>query len=153
MKVSPMFIVWQNGKPHVITDHSASGLNKGIPREEDQVRYDDMCSFGQTLHDVKEYNPQCRLITFKSDVATAFLNLPAHPLWQLRQVVVVEGHLHIVRRLVFGNRASPRCWCAVSGLMCWIATKKLKSVGLHVYMDDFFSWDFTDNLILYHGKR
>jgi hypothetical protein len=111
-----------------------------------------MLSFGQTLHDAKEYNPQCRLITFKSDVATAFLNLPAHPLWQLRQVVVVEGCLHIVRHLIFGNWASPRCWCAVLGLMCWIATKKLKIVGLHVYMDDFFGWDFADNLILYHGK-
>jgi hypothetical protein len=153
MKVSPMFVIWQHGKPRVVTDHSASGLNEGIPREEAHVKYDDMRSFGQTLHDAKECNPHRRLVTFKSDVATAFLNLPAHPLWQLRQVVVVDGRLHIVRRLVFGNRASPRCWCAVSGLMCWIATKKLNIVGLHVYMDDFFGWDFADNLILYRDRH
>lgn len=152
MKVSPMFVIWQQGKPRVVTDHSASGLNDGIPREEARVKYDDMRSFGQTLHDAKEANPHRRLITFKSDVATAFLNLPAHPLWQLRQVVVVDGRLHIVRRLVFGNRASPRCWCAVSGLMCWIATRKLDITGLHVYMDDFFGWDFADRLLYYRGK-
>ncbi|KIL55010.1 hypothetical protein M378DRAFT_91540, partial [Amanita muscaria Koide BX008] len=61
--------------------------------------------------------------------------------------------MYIVRRLVFGNRASPRCWCAVSGLLCWIATRKLDIHGLHVYMDDFFGWDFADNLIQYRGMR
>jgi hypothetical protein len=153
MKVSPMFVVWQNEKPHVVTDHSASGLNNGIPRTEASVKYDDMRTFGQSLHDAKLGNPGRRMVTFKSDVATAFLNLPAHPLWQLRQVVVVEGHLHIVRRLVFGNRASPRCWCAVSGLICWIAVRKLDIVGLHVYMDDFFGWDFADQLVFYRGRH
>lgn len=32
MKVSPMFVVWQKEKARVITDHSSSGLNDGIPR-------------------------------------------------------------------------------------------------------------------------
>ena len=90
-------------------------------------------------------------MTFKSDVASVFLNLPAHPLWQLRQAVTVDGKLYIVRRLVFGNRASPRIWCAVSGLICWIAVRKLDIDGLNVYMDDFFSWDFADNLTHFHG--
>lgn len=30
--ISPMFVVWQNQKPRVVTDHSASGLSDGIPR-------------------------------------------------------------------------------------------------------------------------
>jgi hypothetical protein len=34
MKMSPMFVAWQKNKPRVITDHSASGLNDGIPRAE-----------------------------------------------------------------------------------------------------------------------
>ena len=45
MKISPMFVVWQE-KPRVITDHSASGLNDGIPRSEAKVQYDDMHPFG-----------------------------------------------------------------------------------------------------------
>jgi hypothetical protein len=119
-------------------------LKDGIPKDEAHVRYDDMRPFGQELRSARNKSPQQSLILFKSDVASAFLNLPAHPIGQLNQTVVVDGNFHIVRRLVFGNRASPRCWCAVSGLICWIAIHKYSIEGLHVYMDDFFGWDFSD---------
>jgi hypothetical protein len=153
MKVSPMFVMWQHEKPRVVPDHSSSGINDGIPQAKAKVKYDDMRSFGQTLHDACEANPGRCIITFKSDISTAFLNLPAHPLFQLRQVVNIEGKLYIVRHLVFGNRASPRIWCAVSGLLCWLAVHKFDILGLHVYMDDFFGWDFEDHLIKFWGRR
>jgi len=152
MRMSPMFIVWQNRKAHVITDHSGSGINNGIPKSEAKVCYDDMHPFQQSLCDAHTSNPGHCILTFKSDVASAFLNLPAHPLWQLCQVVTVKSKLYIVHCLVFGNHASPHCWCAVSGLLCWLAIQKLGIFSLHVYMDDFFGWDFEDNLIMYHGK-
>ena len=152
MKFSPMFVVWQNEKPRVVTDHKSSRLNDSIPRSEAHVKYDDMHPFGQTLRQARAENPSRRLILFKSDVASAFLNLPAHPIWQLRQIVTVDKQLYIVRRLVFGNRASPRCWCAVSSLICWLAIYKFNVDGLHVYMDDFFGWDYDDNLVYYHGR-
>ena len=152
MKISPMFVVWQHEKPRVITDHTGSGLNDGIPKEEAHVQYDDMRTFSQALHDAIECNPLREIVTYKSDIASAFLNLPAHPLWQMRQIVLVDEVGYVVRRLVFGSRGSPRCWCSVSGLICWLATKKLDIVDLHVYMDDFFGWDFKDNCLLFHGK-
>jgi hypothetical protein len=151
MKSSPMFVIWQNGKPRVVTDHASSGLNDGIPKEESKVQYDDMHPFGHALRLARQQNPAVDLILYKSDVASAFLNLPAHPVWQLRQVVLVDDKKYIVRRLVFGNRASPRCWCAVSALICWIAERKLNIIGLHVYMDDFFGWEFASNLVFFHG--
>ncbi|KAH6887388.1 hypothetical protein BKA70DRAFT_1029754, partial [Coprinopsis sp. MPI-PUGE-AT-0042] len=46
MHASPLFVVWQKTKGRVITDHSPSGLNDGIPREDAKVRYDDMRTFG-----------------------------------------------------------------------------------------------------------
>ncbi|KAF8799123.1 hypothetical protein BYT27DRAFT_7318460, partial [Phlegmacium glaucopus] len=46
MKLSPMFVIWQKQKPRVITDHSGSGLNYGIPKEESRVHYNDMHPFG-----------------------------------------------------------------------------------------------------------
>ncbi|KIJ99243.1 hypothetical protein K443DRAFT_63230, partial [Laccaria amethystina LaAM-08-1] len=49
MKMSPMFVVWQNSKARVVTDHSGSGINDGIPKSEAKVRYDDMHPFGQSL--------------------------------------------------------------------------------------------------------
>ncbi|CAA7268094.1 unnamed protein product [Cyclocybe aegerita] len=148
-----MFVAWQKEKPHVITDHSASGLNDGIPRTEAKVHYDDMRIFGQILFNARCQHHGQRLVMWKSDIASAFLNLPAHPLWQLRQIVVVDGKFYIVWRLVFGNRASPRIFCSLSGLLCWIAVKKLGIEGLLVYMDDFYGWDFADNLIKFHGRR
>jgi hypothetical protein len=40
----------------------------------------------------------------------------------------------------------------VSGLLCWLGVWKLGIVGLHVYMDDFFGWDYADNLVWFRGK-
>jgi hypothetical protein len=151
MKLSPVFVIWQNGKPRVITDHTASGLNDYIPRLEAKVHYDDMRSFGQVLFDAKRAYPNEALVTWKSDVSSAFLNLPAHPIYQLRQVVDVDGVWRLIHRLVFGNRASPRCWCSVSGLMCWIGIKKFHIRDLHDYMDDFFSWGLASDLVIYKG--
>ena len=111
-----------------------------------------MRSFRQTLHNAQATNPEKHLVTFKSDVTSTFLNLPAHPIFQLHQVVKIEGKLFIVWHLVFGNQALPCCWCAISGLFCWLGINKLGITGLHVYMDDFFGWDYANNLIHYWGK-
>lgn len=153
MQVSPLFVNHRDPtKPRVITDHSASGLNEGIPKAEAKVRYDDMHDFGQTLHDIHLLFPNRTFILYKSDVASAFLNLPAHPLWQLRQIVIVDGKMHIVYRLVFGSRASPRIWCALSSLLCWIAIHKFDIDGIFVYMDDYYGWEFAENLVEFHGQ-
>jgi len=59
MKSSPMFVAWQKNKPRIITDHSASGLNDGIPKAEGRVKYDDMHPFGQALYEWIKQN-SCR---------------------------------------------------------------------------------------------
>jgi hypothetical protein len=151
MKVSPIFVVWQKGKPRVVNDHSASGLNDSIPRSEAKVQYDDMRTFGQVMYDAKQAHLYEDLVTWKSDVSSAFLNLPAHPIYQLRQVVEVDEIRRIIHRLVFGNRGSPRCWCSVAGLMCWLGIKKFDIKNLHDFMDDFFSWAQALDFVLYKG--
>ena len=72
-------------------------------------------------------------------------------LGQLCQVVKVDDNLHIVCHLVFGNLASPPCWCAMSGLICWIPTQKFNILGLHIYMDGLFGWSLADDLVYFHG--
>ena len=96
MKISPMFMVWQNEKLCVVTDHTCSGINDGIPQSEAKVKYSDMWTFSQNLHNACLSNPGRCLVTFKSDIASALLNLPAHPIFQLHQVVRIEGKLFIV---------------------------------------------------------
>ncbi|KAJ3737623.1 hypothetical protein DFJ43DRAFT_968916, partial [Lentinula guzmanii] len=154
MKLSPMFVVWQGetNKARVVTDQSASGLNDGVSKEDAHVRYDDMHSFGAALRQAKLRHPGRKLILFKDDVKGAFPTLPAHPAWQLKQVVTVSSALHIVRVMVFGGRAIPRTWCAFASLILWILVRKLDIVGLHMYMDDFFGWDFDDNCAFFRGR-
>ena len=100
MKVSSIFVVCQKGKARIVNDHTTSGLNDCIPRAEAKVHYDDMRTFGQVMFNAKRAFPNETLltwnITWKSDVLSAFLNLPAHPIYQLRQVVDVEGILRII---------------------------------------------------------
>ena len=144
-----MFVVWQKQKPQIITNHVGSSLNDGIFRENSKVKYDNMHPLGQAMPQAHQDNPSVDLILYKLDVATAFLNLPVHPIWQLCQVVTVDNAKYIKCCLVFGNRASPHCWCAVSALICWIGEQKLNIRGLHVYMDDFFGWDFATDLVLF----
>ena len=103
MKVSPLFVVWQKNKLRVIVDHSGSGINNGIDKEDGKVKYDDMWSFGHQLHYAQQSNPDHELHLFKSDVAKVFLNLPVHPIWQLHQLVKVDKQYHVVRRLIFGT--------------------------------------------------
>jgi hypothetical protein len=152
MKISPMSVAWQHGKPQIITDHSTSELNAEILREDAKVWYDDMHNFGQALHDAQLENVGQQLVLYKDDVASTFLNLPAHPIWQIRQVVIVDGKLQIVRRLVFGNRASPRVRCVISRLLCWIAIQKFSIPDLYIYMDDFYGWDYEDDMIFYRRQ-
>ncbi|KZT09032.1 uncharacterized protein LAESUDRAFT_622439, partial [Laetiporus sulphureus 93-53] len=49
MKISPMFIVWWDEKPHIITNHSAPGLNDSILDAEAKVHYDNMRDFRQEM--------------------------------------------------------------------------------------------------------
>lgn len=139
---------WSNPIP----DHVGSGLNNGIPKADAKVSYDDMHLSGQIMWNEWCSFPSWKIVTFESDVAFAFLNLPAHPIWQLCQIVTVDSKLFIVWQLVFGNRASPCIWCAVSGLLCWIAIHKFDICTLNVDMDNFFGVNFADNLVFFHGK-
>ena len=66
MKISPVFVIWQKGKARVVTDHTASGLNDGIPRCEAKVQYDDMRTFGQAIFNAKRSHPNDDLVTWKS---------------------------------------------------------------------------------------
>ena len=56
IKVSPMFVVWQNEKPCVVTDHSHSRINDNIPCSETKVKYNDMRTFSQMLEPQTQEN-------------------------------------------------------------------------------------------------
>ena len=48
-------------------------------------------SLGVSILQIKEENPHADLILFKSDVSAAYQQLPMHPLYQILQIVMVNG--------------------------------------------------------------
>lgn len=87
------------------------------------------------LHFRREHGKVC-LVLWKSDVSEAFRHHPAHPLWQIKQVVTTNiptkdeidhgidrGTLvcTVDWRSCFGSCASPRNWSSIMGLVIWVA--------------------------------
>lgn len=58
------------------------------------------CMILHSLHDAQVADVGHQPILYKDDVASAFLNLPTHPIWQIQQVTMVNGKFNIVHQLV-----------------------------------------------------
>ncbi|KAJ3727532.1 hypothetical protein C8R42DRAFT_340177 [Lentinula raphanica] len=127
-------------------------------------RMDTMKEFIPALLRYRRENPHQKLVMWKSDVSEAYRLLPMHPLWQIKQVVtsnlptrdeVREGQrVDEIKRSVdwcatFGNRASPRLWFSVIGLVLWIAMYVKLIIDIFCYVDDVYGWEKEDNLMLY----
>jgi hypothetical protein len=140
-------------KPHsdklrMVFDHSAEpySLNSLIPKEERSVHLDNLADLGRILRRVRcQYGRDLRLVLFKSDVSRAYRLMPMHPLWQIRQIVTIDGHRHVDRCNQFGNGAAGRVWGCFIALVLWIAIFIYAINDLLGYVDDEFSWEFAFN--------
>ncbi|EJD44846.1 hypothetical protein AURDEDRAFT_166028, partial [Auricularia subglabra TFB-10046 SS5] len=152
MTSSPVFAV---PKPHsdkfrLVVDHSAGNpsLNSFIDRSNVSTRLD-------TLHDLVRFLRAQRargcgqLSMFKSDVSKAYRRLPAHPLWQIKQIVSVGGARHVDRCCNFGTKSSGDFWFSLMALVLYVAVFVRGIDSLLVYVDDTFSFDDFANLVLY----
>ncbi|KZT42580.1 DNA/RNA polymerase, partial [Sistotremastrum suecicum HHB10207 ss-3] len=145
-------------KPHseklrLITDQSRGplALNSWISSESASVRYDTLRDLAIVLREYRKAEPHQVFTLWKSDVASAFRLIPMHPLWQIRQVIKIDETYHVDRCMVFGNRAAPRIWCTIAGLLAWIGIYKRKIRILQHYMDDYWSIERNDLLIPYRS--
>ncbi|KIJ24645.1 hypothetical protein M422DRAFT_194440 [Sphaerobolus stellatus SS14] len=135
----------------LITDQSAGphSLNSFIPRDAATVRYDNMHDFGKLLRKAHSKYGRAPAYLFKSDCSEAFRRIPMHVLWQIRQIVTVDGERHVDRCLVFGNRGAPNIWCSFMALVIWIAIKVKFIEDLLHYMDDAFGYEMDPVLEYY----
>lgn len=149
--------IWVVPKPHsdkfrMVIDGS-DGLyapNALIPRDRVGVPLDNMYHLGAALIRARViHGPSARLVVFKSDVAKAYRLLPMTPLWQVHQVITIEGGRHIDRCNNFGWRGAGGLWGCFFGLVMWIAIHIESILDLFAYVDDTFSWDLEDNLLRY----
>jgi hypothetical protein len=148
--------LWVVPKPHtdkfrLVVDHSAGDYspNSFIPPEEASVHLDTLHALGKALLDVRSRFGNVPVVLFKTDVSQAYRRLPVHPLWQLRQVVSIQGSFHVDNNNNFGNRGAGRLWVTFFSLVLWIAVFIKLINDLFAYVDDAFSWEFADRVTFY----
>jgi hypothetical protein len=154
MYSSPIGVV---PKPHssklrMVFDHSAEPYspNSRIPKERRSLQLDTLTDLGRSLRRVRRsLGTEIRLILFKSDVSRAYRLIPMHPLWQLMQIVTIDGLRHVDRDNEFGGGASGRIFWTFISLVLWIAINVVCLEDLLGYVDDDYSWDFAQNMEWY----
>ena len=139
------------GKFRLIIDQSCGphALNSTIQKSQVKVKLDGVHELGTALLSVRKDHPDRKLTLFKSDVKSAYRQLPMHPLWQIKQVVSIDDQRHVDRCNTFGNRGGGWNWNAFSSLVNWIGTEKKNIPDLLGYVDDNFGWEFEGNTKYY----
>ena len=136
----------------MITDHSAGKFapNSWIAREDAHIKFDSLHDLGKRILQLRAvHGPLAPLVLWKSDVSLAYRHIPMHPLWQMKQIVTIDGRRHVDRCMVFGSRASARIWCTFFNLVLWIAVHVVGIPHLLAYMDDCFSVTASRVRLLY----
>lgn len=143
----------RSDKLRLVVDHSASkhSLNSMIPREAIAGgRLDTLKDLGQSLIEYRRiHGDKVELVVFKSDVSAAYRRMPMHPLWQIKQIITVDGERQVDRNNNFGNRGAQRIWAAFMALVNWIAINVRGLKHVKVYTDDNFSFECAKKVKLY----
>ena len=142
----------RSAKLRLVNDHSAGpfSLNSMIAREDVVgAKMDSISDLTTALLRYRRSHPDKLLVMFKSDVSAAYRRLPLHPLWQIKQIVTIDGIRHVDRNTSFGGRGSCRDWTAFMGLVLWIAIFIKLLTDLFGYIDDGFSFDEEGRVLWY----
>ena len=144
-------------KPHsnklrLVVDQSSGDFapNSFIPRQSIVVPLDNLQDLGAILRHVRvEHGPSTKLVVFKSNISQAYRRLLVHSLWQLFQIITIDGERHVDRNNNFGNRGAGGLWGTFMGIVLWITINIKHILDLLAYVDDTFSWEFTNNFLWY----
>ena len=105
------------------------------------VKMDSISDLIGVLLRYRKLHPYKGLVLFKSDVLAAYRRLPLHPLWQIKQIITIDGHRHVDCCTSFGGRGSCHDYTAFMGLVLWIAIFVKLLTDLFSYIDDNFSFE------------
>ena len=81
-------------KLHLVVDHSASSysLNSMIMRDDIAgAHLDTIKDLANSIIQFRRQFGNVKLVLFKSDVSAAYRRLPMHPLWQIKQIITIDG--------------------------------------------------------------
>ena len=136
----------------MVVDHSAGkySLNSIIdPKDIAGVKLNEIHSLGISLRTFRADNPNAKLVIFKSDMGTAYCQMPMHFLYQLLTIITVDNECRIDHCNNFGNRGSQKIWQSFMSLVMWILVFQRDLKHLKCYMDDVFSFSADGNLAFY----
>ena len=142
----------RSSKLRLVNDHNAGpySLNSMISREDVAgAKMDSISDLIGALVRFRRRHPDKTLVLFKSDVSAAYRRLPLHPLWQIKQIVTVDGCRHVDRCTSFGGRVSCHDYTAFMGLVLWMAIFIILIADLFGYIDDNFFFDEEGNVLWY----
>lgn len=154
MQTSPIGVV---PKPHsdkkrIVVDQSAGewSLNSYVDRDDASgIHLDNITDLGRALLRFYRKHGRPPRRVFKNDSSSAYRRMPVSALWQVKQVLSIDGSYHVDRCMVIGGRASGKIWCIFFGLVLWIATNVLGIDDIFHYMDDVFGLDDSQRLEYY----
>lgn len=124
------------------SEPSGNSVNDHIPECEGRVEYDKLKQLALVI--VKLHSQGMRnMLPWKLDVSRAFRHLPLHPLFALRNGVILKSRkgtnqYYIDSQACFGGRAFPRAYCMFDDLVVWIAMKNFQVNILFHYVDDHY---------------
>jgi len=72
-----------------------------------------------------------------------------HPLWQVKQVLTVDGQHYVDWNNNFGRQGSPKVWISFMSLVAWIAIHKEFIDTLKLYMDNSFPFEVAGLMLHY----
>lgn len=134
----------------MVLDHSAGigAPNSSISRGDIHIKLDNVQHLGHNILAMRHQGRDPRYL-FKDDVSGAYRLLPLDPLYQMRQVITVNGQRRIDRCNNFGNRAAGYLFCVFMSLVLWIAEHEWGIEGLLAYVDDVFGAEDDPELVYY----
>jgi len=113
-------VINQSAGPFLLNSMISRGDIKDFP-------LDNMRHLGARLLAHHRTNPNQHLVIFKLDIAEAYQLLPMHPLWQIKQIITINGEHDVDRNNCFGGCGSVGIYISFDGLVTWIA-KKVKMI-------------------------
>ena len=137
---------------HLVMDHSSGDFspNSMIVQEDVMgVRLNGLHTLGVSIMQSKLNCPSADLILYKSDVSTAYHQLPMHLLYQILQIVTVGGQRYVDRSNNFGGHTSQIIWQSFMLLMIWILVFRHGIGALKCYIDDAFSVTRAEDVCWY----
>lgn len=113
------------------------------------VQLNGLHTLGVTIMWIKCDFPDANLILYKSNLSATYHQLLMHPLYQILQIVTVDGQRYIDRNNNFSGWASQIIWQSFMLLMIWILVSKHSIGALKYYIDDAYSVTRAENVSWY----